>query len=262
MEIHMLRIKTIAAGAVLACASLASAHNHLTVDTVATPDGPKIIIRAGYYPSEPGYAIDSLGRLSLNNQPVVIDLPDLLSQGGEFEGVAASTDLVLTSDYFFITGRLDGGNFMWEIAKVLPVDGGFARVTWGDFDESYIYAPAARSGSFDRTLRSFDTQVGGHNHDQGFTIGGSGEYEITLIAWDSNGVYLDSDPVTVRLRAAGPEPRCMANVNSDEATDFGDFLSFFNGFDSGDAAQADLDQNGSVDFADFLIFFNAFDQGC
>lgn len=258
----MLRIKPIVSGCLLACVPLASAHNHLTVDTIATPDGLKIIIRAGYYPSEPGFAIDSLGRLALNDEPVVIDLPDVLIQGGEFEGVAASADLVLTSDYFFITGRLDGGNFMWEIAKVLPVEGGFARITWGSFDESFVYAPTARSGSIDRVSRSFDTQIGGHDHDQGFTVGSSGEYEITLVAWDSNGVYLDSDPVTVRVRAVGSPPRCMADVTDDQTTDFGDFLSFFNGFDSLDATLADLDQNGSVDFADFLLFFNAYDAGC
>jgi hypothetical protein len=55
--------------------------------------------------------------------------------------------------------------------------------------------------------------------------------------------------------------RCLANVNGDEAVDFGDFLAFFNCYDT-EQSCADVDGNPGVDFGDFLAFFNGYDAGC
>jgi beta-glucanase (GH16 family) len=56
-------------------------------------------------------------------------------------------------------------------------------------------------------------------------------------------------------------PPCVADVNGDTEVDFGDFLDFFNCYDTGDAC-GDIDGNPGTDFGDFLAFFNGYDQGC
>jgi hypothetical protein len=54
---------------------------------------------------------------------------------------------------------------------------------------------------------------------------------------------------------------CAGDVNNDGVVDFGDFLAFFNGYDTFDLS-ADLNGDCVVDFGDFLIFFNLYDTGC
>jgi hypothetical protein len=54
---------------------------------------------------------------------------------------------------------------------------------------------------------------------------------------------------------------CPANINCDESVNFGDFLAFFNCYDT-ETPCADIDGNPGVDFGDFLAFFNAYDAGC
>jgi hypothetical protein len=55
---------------------------------------------------------------------------------------------------------------------------------------------------------------------------------------------------------------CPGDTNADGIVDFGDFLTFFNGYDNDDANLADTDGDGFVSFGDFLQFFNSFDVGC
>jgi len=55
--------------------------------------------------------------------------------------------------------------------------------------------------------------------------------------------------------------RCRSDLNRDGSSDFGDFLAFFNWYDTGDL-RSDLSLDDSVDFGDFLAFFDAFDSGC
>lgn len=54
---------------------------------------------------------------------------------------------------------------------------------------------------------------------------------------------------------------CPADLNDDATVDFGDFLTFFNAFDTLEGA-ADINADDSVDFGDFLEFFNRFDANC
>jgi hypothetical protein len=54
---------------------------------------------------------------------------------------------------------------------------------------------------------------------------------------------------------------CLADLTAEGTVDFGDFLAFFNAYDTSDTP-ADLDGCNGVDFADFLLFFNAYDLGC
>jgi endoglucanase Acf2 len=54
---------------------------------------------------------------------------------------------------------------------------------------------------------------------------------------------------------------CAADVDGSGGVDFGDFLAFFNCYDTGGGC-ADVDGNPGVDFGDFLAFFNGYDAGC
>lgn len=57
---------------------------------------------------------------------------------------------------------------------------------------------------------------------------------------------------------------CVSDVTRDGASDFADFLAFFNCFDvDGPGSEcADVDGVEGTDFGDFLAFFNGFDAGC
>lgn len=190
--------------AIATFAGAASAHNHMTVDTISGNPGDQVVIRAGYLPAESAYTIVD-GRLMLNDEIAVYDVPDAMPQDGPLNGWYAGDELLLTSDFFYATGRLDGGNFMWELSSVTPVSGSPATVVWGDFDSSGRLTPSADSSAAERTGRSFNVAAGGHDHAQGYAISTPGVYDVTFIAWDSNGRYADSDPVTVRFNTI-PEP--------------------------------------------------------
>ena len=55
--------------------------------------------------------------------------------------------------------------------------------------------------------------------------------------------------------------RCASDIDGDDVVDFGDFLGFFNCYDT-EQACGDIDGNPGVDFGDFLAFFNSYDSGC
>jgi hypothetical protein len=76
-------------------------------------------------------------------------------------------------------------------------------------------------------------------------------FASNLISGDTNGVY---DVFITQVR-------CPADIDGDGEVAFGDFLAFFNGFDTADLS-ADINGDSNVDFGDFLGFFNALDTGC
>lgn len=239
--------------------AVAHEHNHLTVDTVSGAPGDKIVIRAGFLPGESAFTLQD-GRLLHDGDIAVYDAPDQLPPGGETGGWYAGDLLLLTSDFYLATGRLDGGSFQWELSSAVAVDGGpSVAAGWGRF-ESAGYLLTADSRAADRQGRSFDTGLGGHDHAQGYTFEAAGLYDVTLIAWDANGVYADSDPVTVRVLVGGMPP-CEADVNDDGFLDFFDYLDFVDAFEAGDAA-ADFNDDGFVDFFDYADFVAAFEAGC
>ncbi len=189
----------LAAGANLTLAD----HNHITVDTVGGNPGDQVIIRAGYLPAESEFTISG-GRLLHDDVIAVYDVMDQLSQPGLLNGWYAGDELLLTSDFYFATGRLDGGNFQYELAQIVPLSGGPGEIAWGEFVTGG-FVPSAFSTGATRLARSFDTGIGGHAHAQGYALSTPGLYDVTFVAWDSNGRYADSDPVTVRINVV-PEP--------------------------------------------------------
>ena len=251
----------------VACGSVALAHNHVTVDTMpgtAPLFQPRAVIRAGYLPTEGTLSIVS-GRLMRLGEVAAYDIPARLPEtsGGELSGWAIGDDILLTSDYFFGTGRLDGGNFRFEIAGVTPVSGGQAALVWGSFDEFGTYGVQARSAGASRAERSFEVGIGGHDHFQAFAFGaaagGSSGWvqDVTLIAWDANGVYADSDPVTVRL----DNGECPADFSRTAGVTIDDLFMYMNAYFTGNT-RADFDRENGVTIDDLFLYINAWFVGC
>lgn len=242
--------------------SAAFAHNHITVDTVAGNAGDKILVKAGYNPSESAYSISN-GRLQHSGITACYDLPDTFVSGPIF-GWFGGDEVLLTSDFYFPTGRLNGGDFRWEIAAVTAVAGNVARVAWGTFDASDEFVIQVESDGDSRIARSFATPAGSHNHHQAYGIDSQGLYDVTFVVWDASGKFADSDPVLIRFRAGLP---CAADLDPDGVVDDSDFVLFaqaYNVLDCSDAAMpkgcpADINLDGFVDDADFVIFIQSYD---
>lgn len=264
----LLRMNARAAGLMAAgmLAATAFGHNHVTVDTMpgtAPLFQPRAVIRAGYLPTEGTLSIVG-GRLMRLGEVAVYDIPARLPEtGGELNGWAIGDDILLTSDYFFGTGRLDGGNFRFEIAGVTPVSGGQAALVWGSFDEFGTYGVQARSVGVTRSARSFEVGIGGHDHFQAFAFGaaagGSSGWvqDVTLIAWDANGVYADSDPVTIRL----DNGECPADFSRAAGVTIDDLFLYLNAWFT-NSPRADFDHASGVTIDDLFLYFNAWFTGC
>ncbi len=190
--------------AALAAPALAHEHNHLTVDTASGHAGDAIEIKAGFYVDESAYTINA-GRLEEDGTIAEYLVQEPLGQPGPLNGWLGGDELLLTSDFFFATGRLNGGSFQWELSSVQSLAGGPGEIAWGTFDTNGAFTPLAASTGLTRLDRSFSTPAGDHNEDQGFAFNLPGLYDVTLIAWDGNGIYTDSQPVTVRFNVV-PAP--------------------------------------------------------
>ena len=160
MHITSLGRAGIAALAPMALAGAASAHNHVTVDTVSGAFGDQILIRAGYLATESSFSISG-GRLLYNGSIATYVVGKQLSQPGALDGAYFSQDLLLTSDFFYATGRLNGGNFRWELASVTALSGA-GTVGWGEFDHDGVFSSLASSDAGTRLGRSYDTLAGYH----------------------------------------------------------------------------------------------------
>jgi hypothetical protein len=233
--------------------SAALAHDHISVDTV----GGRIVVRAGYYGNESGFAIDPSGRLMADGRLAVFPVLDVLTSG-PLEGWKAGFDILLTSDFFATTGRLNGGHFRYELASVTPLNGGPGTLAWGEFDANWDFQPSASSDGATRMTRSFDVGFGGHNHDQGYAFSADGLYDVSLVAWDSNGVYADAAPVTIRFQVGQASACVFADLDCSGAVDMGDVALILLDFGPCAGCDADLDGNGSADFGDVALALLSF----
>jgi hypothetical protein len=95
--------------------------------------------------------------------------------------------------------------------------------------------------------------IGGHNHDQGYAFSADGLYDVSLVAWDANGVYADADPVTIRFRV-GNAPSCaFADLDCSGTVDSGDVAMLLLDYGPCEGCLADLDGSGTVDFGDIAL---------
>ncbi len=211
----------------------ASAHIHTTVDTVGGSPGDQILFVAGYLPAEASYKLEN-GYLTHDGEIAVMPALVALTQPGPLHDWIAGDEILLTSDFFFATGRLDGGNFMWEIVGIERVDmPGSADLAWGEFGVGGTLTPLAMSGGATREARSFDTAIGQHNHEQGYAFSDHGLYDVKFVIWDSNGKYKDSEAFKIRFLV-----------------------------EEGNACHADCDENGELTIDDFICFQTLFAIGC
>jgi hypothetical protein len=195
--------------------SPALGETHITVDTAAGKAGDPISIRAGYYQTEAiganRYALDATGRLLHNGNPDVYVLNQPIRTGpfAGFYGSLDETQLELTTNFYANTGRLDGGDFRYEITSVTPIPGG-GGVDGLQFGfaapEEGLYAISSDST---RAGRSLDLGVNTLYDDEVMVADRPGLYDVTLVAWDANAKYTDSAPVTFRITVA-PEPTAAA----------------------------------------------------
>ncbi len=255
-------LRRVVPGLILLCAAGAARadHNHITVASISTPEGPKAVSVAGYYPLESDVWIDEEdGRLMKGERMLVVEFHDELVDPGPYSGWIGSLELRLTSDYYFATGLLDGGNFWYEIASVEFIGGVPGDLVYGHFDEDTgLFVGDADSTGATRVERSINVGTGSHDHSQAAVMSSTyGAFDVTLVAWDSNGVYLDSDPVIVRF-AVRPCPADYDRNGFVNGDDFDTFLAYF----GAGSDEADFDGNGFVNGDDFDAFAAAFDAGC
>lgn len=202
-----MRLGAAVTASVVSLAGAAWGETRLTVDTASGSPGDRIVIRAGYNVTTPLHSIDPSGRLLLNGQIDVytLYLPGTRGDFVGFYGTKDETQLELTSDYFAPTGRLNGGDFRYEITSVHPAPGG-----GGSPEVRFGYdAPGeglkAFSDALTRDGRSLELGVGNLYDDEVLYANRPGLYDVSIVAWDANGRYTDSAPVTFRIDVI-PEP--------------------------------------------------------
>ncbi len=198
-------MRTFALLAVGVVAGSAFAHeNHVTIDTLAG----KTLMAVGYYAGEEHFSIDGDGWLLHDGERVTRET-FFVWGSGEFAGWQVGVECTLTSDFFADTGRLDGGDFWYELAGFEHV--GTPRkadVAWAE-RHGNVLENVAQFSADTREGRSFHVGFDGHPHGQQFMVNKPGLYQLTLVAWDSNGVYGDSDPMHFYVRSL-PAPGGLA----------------------------------------------------
>lgn len=204
-----IQTRLLASAAVIALAAVPALahHHHVTVRTPTGTPGEQLQLVVGYYEDELDLSIDpKSGQILDGGSTFVVALPTLIDRG-PLSGMFTGEGLSLTSDFFAKDGVLDGGDIYYEMVAVQPVEGPESEGAWctTDEDSGEVLIEAVSSGE-SRVDRSLHVGVGGHPHGQIMAIAEEGEYDITLVAWDINGVFLDSAPVIVRVHAHVPTP--------------------------------------------------------
>ncbi len=189
-------ISAVVVGLMVAPGALADGGAHITVDAVQG----QVVIVGGYEVGEEAYTIGVDGYLRHMGE-----IETVVTIGAwpfdPFVGWQAAREIVLTSDFFSATGRLDGGDFAYEIVNVAMVNGpGTTTVAWGEAAGGTLIG-VGRSDGVTRDARSFIVGFNGHPEFQQTMIQDEGLFDVTLRAWDRNGVYADSGDLIVRFQA-------------------------------------------------------------
>lgn len=238
--------------ALLATASVAMAHHHhVTVRTATGTPGEPLVMAVGYYEKEADLSIDpKTGQILDGEMPFEVHLPTLLAKG-PLAGMYTGEGLSLTSDFFAADGLLDGADIYYEMLSVTPVEGESTTAAWCTTDEeSGEIVIEAVLGAETREARSLHVGFNGHPHGQLMAVGAEGEYDVTLVAWDANGIFGDSQPVVVRVHAMVPTPDFDGNGIVDGA-DLGFLLA------SWGTHEADLNGDEITDGADLGILIGS-----
>lgn len=234
--------------------AMALAHGHVTVDTLSGIPGDRISIRAGYLPAESAYSIAADGTLMNSAAAWRMNLLTPVTNQPGYIGWFAATDTTLTSDFFFSTGRLAGGDFRFELEHITRLDGSPAPavIAWCVVQSNGSLTNIARTDGSTRADRSFAVGAGVHLHGQYLLGDVRGTYRLSLRAWDANGIYSDSDRVTLEVRIG---PALVGDLNGDgiiNGADLGVLLGQWGTLGSGD-----LNGDGIVNGADLGMLLGA-----
>ncbi len=254
----MFRVHAALAVSFLALTASAQDHFHMTVDTAGVMGVPTTLIRAGYLGNEAAFTVVD-GRLMYNGEIAVVLIEDQIPSG-TYAGYFGGQQIVLTSDFYFSTGRLTGGNFNYELADVTRLAGPDARVVWVHTSGPGVYALQADSEGATQAARSYNVGIGGHQHTQLLFVQNEGLYDVTFVGWDSNGLYASSEPVTVRIQAGNPN-LCPADTNGDGALTPADFTAWIAAFNAM-APECDQNGDGACTPADFTAWIANYNLGC
>lgn len=235
----------------LAASSAFAHHHHVTVRTPTGTPGEQLQVVVGYYEKEADLSIDPKSHQLLDGDATfVVALPTLI-ESGPLAGMYTGEGLSLTSDFYAKEGVLAGSDIFYEMVAITPVEGDPSEGAWCTTDENTgeVTIEATTLGQT-RVERSLHVGVGGHPHGQIMAIAQEGEYDITLIAWDVNGLFLDSDPIVVRVHAHAPTP----DFDGDGSVSGAD-LAFLLG--AWGTHEADLNGDETTDATDLAILLGA-----
>ena len=270
------RLVLLASAALLTSAGTVSAHLHFTINTnPVVPQGNQIGIETydddapdlhGNYAQFPNAA----GELTLmDGTPLTITLNTLVPAGQSYAGFLAGEAPTLTTDLYVDngSGHLSGGDFWYEIHSLSPVAGvggsPSAHLVWtipANADENPTINPAevAVAGAPTREGRSLDLGYDEHLHGETLFVDEPGLYNVGLIGWDKNGLYLDSPLTSFRVYAPIP-----GDTNLDGKVDFADLVNLARnyGASSGETWQTgDFYGTGAVTFDDLVILARHYGQ--
>lgn len=184
-------------------------HVHLTVDTESGQAGDKVLVQTGWFQGEEDITIGADGHLYDGDEILVVEFGDVYSGGNDWDGRYFGAGPRLTSDFFFPTGRLDGGDFAFEIVDVSAVSGnGSTTIGWAENHEGMLMNVTESDGATQED-RSFWVGTNRHMHHQIISSTEQGLWDVTLVAYDLNGKYTDADAVTLRMSVV-PAPAGLA----------------------------------------------------
>jgi len=257
-----------ASAALLLSCGAARAHLHFTINTNPTSQGNQIGIEiyddeAADLHGNYSQFRNSNGQLTFKDgTPLTVALDTLVPAGQPYAGSLAGEAPTLTTDFYVDngSGHLTGGDFWYEIHSFAPVPGAggssLAKLVWtipADADENPTVNPAevAVAGAATREGRSLDLGYDEHLHGETIFIDRPGKYDVGMIGWDKNGVYLDSPLTTFRVYAPIP-----GDANLDGKVDFADLLIVAQNYGTSTATSwqtGDFYATGKVDFSDLLV---------
>lgn len=207
----MIRTATVLFVSAIAATASADTHTHIGIFGTDHGSGPALEIRAGYLASESDYSIDDQRNLMFGDERAEISGSSLATDGpfaGWFQIDIGNINP--TADFFAST--LTGADTHYEIVSAIAADGsgtdgalGFHyHAHHGDEDIT------ASSDASDLAGRSIPMPAGTHLHGYSYYLRDAGTYEITLRAYDANGVFSSDGLSEVRfLVSAVPTPGAL-----------------------------------------------------
>lgn len=196
-----------------ASASAQHDHVHVTVDTESGQAGDRVLVETGWYQGEEDFSFGADGYLYHHDEIHVFHVNQRYTGNDSWLGRYFGPGPRLTSDFFFPTGRLDGGDFSFEITDVAPVVGDDSTTFGWAENHNGMLMNIGESDGATRDDRSFWVGTNRHMHHQIVSSTELGMWDVTLVAFDANGRYTDADAVIFRFHVV-PAPAGLAALGA------------------------------------------------